>query len=340
MDSNNILEDISVVIQGKVFGSPGDPYEKQGTLHSIESVRKYMPKAEIILSTWEGTDVSHLPYDKAIFNKDPGAIAYSIYDPTYLNNNNRQIVSTCNGLKAGTRKYGIKMRGDCTIISTNFLNYLQEYPRSEKFKFFKKRVVIPTLYSRNPRRIAQLIHPSDIFQVGLLEDLQDLWDIPLQPEPETTRAHPIEKRILNNALDNSYHRMKFGAEQYIWHAFCKKKGLNIELKHYSHIPPSKILSSEFSIINNFVIEESEKIGVLLPEKMTKYRHLQKDLYTHEEWKKLAKKYAKEVSKLSEMELISAVYAHNVQVICVKAVKKIFRDGPVIFFTELKKSVTM
>jgi len=330
MINSNILDNFSVIIQGKVLGNPGDNYEKQLTLQCIESIRKFIPGAEIIVSTWEGSDVSHLPVDKVVFNRDPGAIAYSIYEPDYLNNNNRQIVSTYNGLTAGTKKFGIKMRGDCKLLGTSFIHNLKEYPRSDKYRFFKQRIIIPTFYSRNPRRIAQLIHPSDVFQVGLLEDLQDLWNVPLQPEPETTRALPVEKKIINDTLGNSYRRSKFGPEQYIWYAFSKKNGLDMELKHFSDIPASKILPSDWSIINNFVIEESEKLGVLLPPKMTERRDMQKDLYTHQEWAKLAERYAKGVTPAFELALIAQVYASNVKNIAIKAKNKIFRDASGIF----------
>lgn len=331
---NTVLNSISVVIQGKVFGLPGEPYEKQLTLQCIESIRNFLPKAEIILSTWEGSIVEHLSYDKIVFNKDPGSIPYNIHEPTYLNNNNRQIVSTYNGLKAASNTYAIKMRGDCKLIDTDFIYYLREYPRGPQYNFFKQRVVIPTKYTRNPRRIAQLIHPSDIFQVGLLEDLLNLWDIPLQPEPETTRAFPLEKQIFNNALTGGFHRMKFGAEQYVWYSFCKKQGLDLELKHYSHIPQSKILASDISIINNFVIEDALKLGVILPKKMT--AHYDKDLYTHEEWFQLSLRYCKDVSKFYEWALIAKVYYSNVSRILWRARHRLFKFGIGDFFKVLKK----
>jgi hypothetical protein len=319
-----VLDSISVVVQGKVFGEPGDSYENQLTMQCLESIRNFMPKAEIILSTWVGTDVSHLDFDQVIYNEDPGAVAYSDFEPNYLNNNNRQIVSTINGLKAAGNRYAIKMRGDCKFNDTDFTNYLKEYPRGEKYAFFKSRIVIPIKYSRNPRRIAQLIHPSDIFQVGLLEDLINLWDIPLQPEPATTRAFPLETRIFNNALTSGLHRMKFGAEQYIWYAFCKKQGLDLELKHFSHIPPGKILASEQSIINNFVIQDSYLLGINLPKKM--FVTFDKNLYTYQEWYKLSKKYSKEVSPLYEYGLIGRVYYSNVSRIVWRAAHRVNKFG--------------
>jgi hypothetical protein len=313
---NNILNDCSVIIQGKVFGEPADAYNKQITLHCIESVRRVMPNAEIILSTWEGTDVSHLSFDKVVFCKDPGAIPYNDLNPNYLNNINRQIVSTYNGFKAATRTYAIKMRGDCQLIDSSFVNFLMPYARSSKFKFFKERILIPTKYSRNPRRIAQLLHASDIFQVGLLEDLLSLWSINLQPEPYFTRAIPANKIIINDALQGPNFRMKFGPEQYIWYAFAKKKGHDFELKHYSSLPLSKIMNSEWSIMNNFVIAEAEDIGLLLPKRIQD--HKVKDLYTHKEWQSLYKRYCiTGVSEFYEFKMLLQVYSNNALKIVVR-----------------------
>lgn len=336
---DDILNNISVIIQGKVMGAPGEPVEKQLTLQCIKSIKEFIPNAEVIISTWEGSDVSHLTYDKVIFNQDPGAMAYYDLNPNFLNNNNRQIVSTYNGFKAAIRKYAIKMRGDCKFTSTGFLDYyLKEYPRSEKLRFFKQRVLIPTKYSRNPRRIAQLIHPSDIFQFGLREDLLNLWDIQLQPEPQTTRAIPYEKKVFNNALRGGFHRMKFGSEQYIWYAFCKKMGLDMELKHYSHIPVDSILNSDMSIVNNFIIAEAKDFGVELPKRM--YLEHDRDLYNYDEWLKLSKRYASgKALSLYELALITQVYTSNVLHITNRIYHKLFKYGVGDFFKAFQQYTT-
>jgi hypothetical protein len=325
----DVLNNISIVIQGKVFGEPGEPYEKQLTLQCIRSIRNLMPAAEVILSTWEGTDVSHLSADKVVLSEDPGATAYHIHDPKFLNNNNRQIVSTKNGLKVATKKYAVKMRGDCRFLDTDFVNYLKPYPRGREYAFFKERVIILTQFSRNPRRIPQLIHPSDLVQIGLLKDLQNLWDIPLQPEPETTRAFPLEKRIINNSLENSFYRMKFGSEQYIWYAFCKKNGLDLELKHFGNIPLSKILPSEMSIINNFTIAEADKLGLFIPKRFVYYPY--DDLYTHHEWAFLAERYSVGVGDNLKWRLIFKVYLTNILLVMHRAKTKLLQHGLTKFF---------
>src|SRR5688572_23523406 len=99
-------KDFSVVVQGPVMGKPGEDYVKQKTLQCLDSIKATLPDAEVIISTWKGSDCSHLYFDKLVLNDDPGAISYNDYELKHiLNNTNRQIVSTCNGLKAASRKY-------------------------------------------------------------------------------------------------------------------------------------------------------------------------------------------------------------------------------------------
>lgn len=132
-----LLKDISVIIQGKIHGLPGQSYDQRLTLQCIINVRRFIPEAEVILSTWEGSDTSDLPYDKLVLSPDPGGTPYWLSDPSFLNNNNRQILSTLAGLKQASKKYAIKMRGDCKIIGTSFLKYMQDYPRSAKYFFLR-----------------------------------------------------------------------------------------------------------------------------------------------------------------------------------------------------------
>ena len=48
-------EDISVVVQGAI--------DKFNTPKCLKSIRKVLPRAEIVLSTWEKSDVNGLDYD-------------------------------------------------------------------------------------------------------------------------------------------------------------------------------------------------------------------------------------------------------------------------------------
>ena len=111
-------EDISVVVQGAV--------DKENTPLCLKSIRKYLPGSEIILSTWKGTNIESLDYDKVMLNSDPGGYK-DRYVHTFTNNTLRQLVSTKNGLRRATRKYIIKMRSDLILRSNSFLTYFEKF---------------------------------------------------------------------------------------------------------------------------------------------------------------------------------------------------------------------
>ena len=95
-------KDISVVVQG---------YVSEETKFLLYSIRKYLPEAKIIVSTWDYCCVEGWDYDVLVLNSDPGAIPCEIWDNfTRVNNGNRQILSTKNGIDKVTTKYTLKLR--------------------------------------------------------------------------------------------------------------------------------------------------------------------------------------------------------------------------------------
>lgn len=216
--------DISIIIQGPVVGKPLDLYENQGTQQCIDNIREHLPYAEIIVSTWEGTEIHHLKeVDKIVFSKDPGAITYNDYElKGVYNNNNRQIVSTYAGLKAATKPYAIKFRCDFQIKNLKFLETFGKYKEVYRKRYFKERILCLSNTTRDPIKIPLLNHICDLIQFGYTEDLQKLWNIPLQPEPNTTRKYKRKHRFLNDPVFWSNYRMQYTPEQYIWIAFLKK----------------------------------------------------------------------------------------------------------------------
>ncbi|MEN9335774.1 MAG: hypothetical protein RLZZ500_761 [Bacteroidota bacterium] len=259
--------DFSVVVQGPVHGKPTDEASLQLTKRCIESARAFLPGAEIILSTWKGSDVSHLDFDILIENEDPGGTSYYDSNTSKFNNNNRQIVSTRNGVLKATRTYTMKLRSDCRLIHGGFMDYLGKYSAHNDYKVFEERVLTSVAFTKDPRRVPILYHVSDIFQVGLTTDMQLLWDIPLQPEPETTRRFPENHIIYNEAYPYEAYKMRYACEQYIWYACAAKKGIDLRLDYYTELPFSKIALSEKTLIDNFVFLELDQLGLRLPEKM-------------------------------------------------------------------------
>lgn len=91
-------DEISVVVQGEI--------ERDATPKCLKSIRRFLPGAEIVLSTWEGRSCEGLDYDILVLNVDPGpSDLIRQYPFEQVNNCNRQIVSTKNGINKSSKKY-------------------------------------------------------------------------------------------------------------------------------------------------------------------------------------------------------------------------------------------
>ena len=93
-----LSKEVSVVSQGAI----NQKYIENG----VDSVRKYLPESEIIISTWEGQLLPSSCADKVdriLFNRDPGGTIFT--RDGKIQNQNRQIFSTKEGILASTRKY-------------------------------------------------------------------------------------------------------------------------------------------------------------------------------------------------------------------------------------------
>lgn len=253
-------KEISIVVQGAI-----DNIE---TPKCIKSIRKHLPGAEIILSTWEGEDVSELDYDLLVINIDPGAFIYTTGRPVY-NNLNRQLLSTQEGLKKATRKYVLKFRTDLILTNSKFLKYFDKYQeRCDEYKLFERKVIISALYSR--RFILKgsdeikwdiPFHPSDFFLFGLNEDLKKYFlDTPLVSEPEYSNYFK-DKPEIEKPFDVTLYQ--YPPEQYFAYSCFKRYFNDLTMNSMTDINENIIKQSEIAMVNNFIILEYKQHGIYL-----------------------------------------------------------------------------
>ncbi len=144
MEEKITSRDISVVVQG--------PIHKTRTKKCLQSIRKNLPEAEIILSTWKGSDISSFErlYDILVENEDPGnALLRENAGKKLYNNLNRQLLSTQEGLKKASRKYAMKLRSDMILADNRFLNSFDRFQkRSENYVLFKHKILTCSLFTR------------------------------------------------------------------------------------------------------------------------------------------------------------------------------------------------
>lgn len=284
-----VSRDISVVVQGAIAGKPGDPPEKRLTDRCLRSVRRYLPDAEIILSTWQGSDVAGLSIDQLVLSADPGAVPLDVRRTP--NNINRQIVSTCAGLQIVERPYAVKLRTDFELLGDRFLSYFGRFnARCDAGRIFRERVVASTIFSINPRRFAPMpFHPSDWFFFGLTEDLRNLWEIPLAAEPGNSRWCAEDGRSHIPFLGGRTAR--FTPEQTMWLGLLRKHG-EFPCDHMTDVSLSAIERTELTFANNLVLETPRKLGLkyLKGRRGTIWDFESFAAYTHADWRRLYRRY--------------------------------------------------
>lgn len=242
-------KDISVVVQGAV--------DKMNTPKCIHSLRKHLPGAQIVLSSWVGTDISNLLVDDIVLSADPGGFKDKLCT-TFTNNTLRQIVSTQAGIKKAVGKYILKIRSDLIFRSCDFLKWFTAYPDHNLEKpVFSQRIIFSSFFTKafcSTETVDQPLpfHVSDWFVFGTAEDIRFLYDIDLPQEPYNSwYLSEINYQSVKPNLLGATHR--YAPEQYIFYSACAKVYPEIKFDHYMDYTRENIQWSDRLIANNCII---------------------------------------------------------------------------------------
>lgn len=257
-------KDISVIVQG--------PINKQETPKCIKSIRRFLPNAEIILSTWTGEDVSNLDYNILIQNDAPIApLIEKINHKEVYNNMNRQLFSIKEGLKKAKRKYAMKLRSDLILTTDKFLEFFDNFQcRTNDYKLFERKILTATLCTRfnikvgkQSERVNIPFHISDWWLFGLREDLNKYFlDTPLVKEPEFTNYFSLEE---NKSKKTPYcmAMFKFAPEQYFGYECFARNFDDIYMEDAADYSDELMEKFRKCLVNNFIILEFEQSGIYL-----------------------------------------------------------------------------
>lgn len=286
--------DLSFIVQGAVSRDISGITGKPITQSCLESLRRWHPEAEIILSTWKGTDVSGLDFDRVLLNEDPGAEnAFRPGAEVKLDNTNRMIVSTRNGLRHATRRYAAKVRSDMIFRGNSWMKHFHKYPaRGPEWNVFRERVITCSMWARDPRcpYTDQPLHPPDWVHIGLKEDIQLLWDIPLQPEPESSQWFMNRTVNLPPPVDDDMRR--YSPEQYLWCTLLRKFG-EVNFHERGQNSEENMRLTEVTFANNLIILDLPQF----PFEVDKYPYPVQPAYrayrfiSHNEWLRLYHQYS-------------------------------------------------
>lgn len=285
--------EISVVIQGPVFSQslPQAPYGI--TREVIKALRKHLPQATLILSTWKGQATEGLDADTILALDDPGTFRFytenAIAD-NFFNNGNRLIYSSQQGLSKVKTKYTLKIRSDLLMFHPLFSGYYYKFLEFDpNWKIFTNRILAFPIYSLKYEKLNNMkqfrpFHISDWAYFGLTEDLKTLFSCPLMEEPATSQWFASHHKPYNDIWPDRLWR--YSPEQYIVSNLAQRF-FNIHLKHGSQDNKEILEASEKLIANNFLIIDQHQWG-LWSLKLKVYQNelipiVQEGLYTHKVW---------------------------------------------------------
>lgn len=127
---------ITVVYQGYVDPDKLGSGATDGTdfLYNLAQTRASLPKAKIVLSTWnsfefpaEYNTATKLGVDQLVLNSDPGGLPNIRFGFDAPNNANRQIASASAGMALVDTKYALKLRADSFLTGANMLSIYEDY---------------------------------------------------------------------------------------------------------------------------------------------------------------------------------------------------------------------
>lgn len=273
-------EHISAVIQGPVQNTATRTHHEEGiTLKCINSVRKYLPGATIILSTWQDQDTRGLKVDQLLLNQDPGPD-----DERFLPlNYHRQMISTQAGLAKVNTPYAIKLRSDNFLTGNQFVDLQQTFPkRQNDAALFEQRVVVNANLSRRTshgRRV--IMSPSDFFYYGLTQDVKKIWQQPNFYQQSFATDYQ-RLRLKANEIN------KLEAEQVYCQIWLKSLDENAPLLANRFDKAKTYLNYwERFLANNLIIGEPESMGLGL-RKISKRKQKRANEYSHADWLSLYK----------------------------------------------------
>jgi len=277
--------EISVIVRGLIVGKKEDEPLSRYTKRSLESIRKILPDAQIILSSWEGSDVTDLIYDNIILSKEPEKIfMLSSENIPKLMTVNNQIKATQAGLKLATRPYVISMRSDIIIEKRTFLKYFKKYSKNMSPDILEKPIL--TLPTYNPKKQSFLFDICDWFYFGTKKDIAELFSIPLMEESKLRGEKINGLYLIKNNLES---------EQYIWINFLNTHGYSIKLLNINYIDSAllKLCEKTYGLYTIMIPAHLAGIKCL---KMPKAGYsarpwLSQGLYTFNEYKRLRNKYS-------------------------------------------------
>lgn len=230
--------DLSIVIQGPIKAvSDGAGF---ATAEVVRSARRHYPDAEIIYSGWAGTELpagTAAELDAVVLSADPGPlVAFRTAEGDVVQNVNRQIVSTVEGLRRATGFRAMKLRSDTLVVGDGRADWhARQAAKKGRTTLFEEPVVVAGQFTRlffleYGELRPSLGHLSDLFFYGRRSDLLRYWDRPLIATHEATLPNHewapnpeqmLALRFLGGLLENKFVQSVGDLDVAAWQAMLR-----------------------------------------------------------------------------------------------------------------------
>jgi hypothetical protein len=279
-------QDITVIVRGLVVGQGEADARQHFTQRALESIRAVLPGAQVILSTWKGSNLTGLNYDEVVLSDEPEGLYMLREDGSEkLIAANNQIITTRAALSYVDRPYVLSVRSDVVLEHAGFVSYFVTYNKQPPHDVVGHRIAVLPTY--NPRRSFALFlfDVCDWFYFGTVADISDLFEIPLMSHDRHVRRVPEQLPYIKDNLES---------EQYIWTSFLKKKGYFDGLPSLHYLDERLLKLSEQSYARYTIMVPASRAGVVCL-KMPRAGYgarpwLSQGLYTFNEYKQLYNRY--------------------------------------------------
>ena len=263
--------ELSVVFQGPIDTKCATGGSIGVTEYCLRKTRASFPNAELILSTWSECPKLAELVDKVVVNKDPGSLLGSKSEKNFLANVNRQIVSTLGGLKAASGQYAAKLRTDTFLSNDQCLRvYIDQVKGQIKPCFFQQKILVSALGCGQMTIWPAPYHVSDVFQLGLRDDLIRYWNVRHCPAEYAEKYAKNKKRWWRGGEGDRPEML--APEQYLFIGFLELNGYRPKMRSMLSANPSDYLFSEKIFAQHFLPFPNKLLGVELPERLARYEH--------------------------------------------------------------------
>ena len=257
-------QDITVVFQGPVIPGP------QGTAALIRRTRQALPLSRYVLSTWTGSNLADVAVDGVVLSQDPGGLpGIKCRDGAgEFNNINRQLLSTQRGLSGVATPFAIKMRTDCCLEHTGFLQSFQRFaPVTEA----PSRIVVSSLFTIDPAMFEQMpYHVSDWFQFGDTTTLRTYWSSP--PFMSTDDATFYERHVHashSTFMDRRF-RSRLAVEQFLAVHYAQHCGYEVP-RYHNECREAVLEGHRRFLARHFLVLDPWDLGLCFPKYDWAYR---------------------------------------------------------------------